>query len=126
MHQRSGVTLRVVRVASRREKPEVDLMGARFSTSLEDLLNDSEIDLILELIGGDGVALDLIRKALAKGTPVVTANKAVLAAHGNELLAGSGKQLLRFEASVAGAIPIIQSISGGLAANRLHSLFRHH
>ena len=40
MHQRSGVTLRVVRVASRREKPEVDLMGARFSTSLEDLLND--------------------------------------------------------------------------------------
>ena len=123
MHQRSGVTFRVVRLASRREKPEVDLMGARFSTSLEDLLNDSEIDLILELIGGDGVALDLIRKALAKGTPVVTANKAVLAAHGNELLAGSGKQLLRFEASVAGAIPIIQSISGGLAANRLHSLF---
>jgi homoserine dehydrogenase len=99
MHQRSGVTLRVVRVASRREKPEVDLMGARFSTSLEDLLNDSEIDLILELIGGDGVALDLIRKALAKGTPVVTANKAVLAAHGNELLSGTGKQLLRFEAS---------------------------
>jgi len=123
MQRRSGVTLRVVRVASRREKPEVDLMGARFSTNLEDLLNDADVDLILELIGGEGVALDLIRKALAKGTPVVTANKAVLAAHGNELLSGSGRQMLRFEASVAGAIPIIQSISGGLAANRLHSLF---
>lgn len=123
MQRRSGVTLRVVRVASRREKPEVDLMGARFSTNLEDLLNDVDVDLILELIGGEGVALDLIRKALAKGTPVVTANKAVLAAHGNELLSGSGRQMLRFEASVAGAIPIIQSISGGLAANRLHSLF---
>ena len=123
MQRRSGVTLRVVRVASRREKPEVDLMGARFSTNLEDLLNDADVDLILELIGGEGVALNLIRKALAKGTPVVTANKAVLAAHGNELLSGSGRQMLRFEASVAGAIPIIQSISGGLAANRLHSLF---
>jgi len=123
MHQRSGISLRVARVASRREKPEVDLMGARFSTNLDDLLADPEVDLILELIGGDGVALDLIRSAIAKGTPIVTANKAVLAAHGNELLSGAGKQLLRFEASVAGAIPIIQSISGGLAANRLHSLF---
>lgn len=123
MTQRSGVTLRVVRIASRREKPEVDLMGARFSTDLDDLLNDPDVDVILELIGGEGVALDLIRRALASNTPVVTANKAVLAAHGNELMSGSGKQLLRFEASVAGAIPIIRSISDGLAANRLQSLF---
>jgi len=123
MQQRSGVSLRVVRIASRRARPEVDLSGARFSTHLDDLLSDPDVDLILELIGGEGAALDLIRRALAQGTPVVTANKAVLAAHGNELLAGAGKQLLRFEASVAGAIPIIQSISNGLAANRLHSLF---
>ncbi len=123
MRQRSGVTLRVARIASRRERPEVDLMGARFSTDLNDLLNDSELDLILELIGGDGAALDLIRGAKAKGLPVVTANKAVLALHGDELLAGSGKSLLRFEAAVAGAIPIIQGISTGLAANRLQSVF---
>ena len=123
MAQRSGVTLRVVRIASRREKPGVDLMGAQFSTDLDDLVSDPDVDVILELIGGEGVALDLIRRALASNTPVVTANKAVLAAHGNELMSGPGKQQLRFEASVAGAIPIIQGMSGGLAANRLDSLF---
>ena len=123
MQQRSGVSLRVVRVASRRAKPEVDLQGAQFSTEIDDLLTDPNVDMILELIGGDTVALELIRRALAANKPVVTANKAVLAAHGNELMSGHGQQLLRFEAAVAGAIPIIQGMSGGLAANRLASLF---
>jgi homoserine dehydrogenase len=123
MRQRSGVSLRVVRVASRRAKPEIDLQGAHFSTDIEDLLTDPNVDMILELIGGDTTALDLIRRGLAANKPVVTANKAILAAHGNELMAGRGRQLLRFEAAVAGAIPIIQGLSGGLAANRLGSLF---
>ena len=123
MRQRSGVSLRVVRVASRRAKPEIDLQGAHFSTDIEDLLTDSNVDMILELIGGDTTALDLIRRGLAANKPVVTANKAILAAHGNELMAGRGRQLLRFEAAVAGAIPIIQGLSGGLAANRLGGLF---
>ena len=123
MRQRSGVSLRVVRVASRRAKPEIDLQGAHFSTDIEDLLTDPNVDMILELIGGDTTALDLIRRGLAADKPVVTANKAILAAHGNELMAGRGRQLLRFEAAVAGAIPIIQGLSGGLAANRLGGLF---
>ena len=123
MRQRSGVSLRVVRVASRRAKPEIDLQGAHFSTDIEDLLTDPNVDMILELIGGDTTALDLIRRGLAANKPVVTANKAILAAHGNELMAGRGRQLLRFEAAVAGAIPIIQGLSGGLAANRLGGLF---
>ena len=123
MRQRSGVSLRVVRVASRRAKPEIDLHGAHFSTNIEDLLTDPNVDMILELIGGDTTALDLIRRGLAANKPVVTANKAILAAHGNELMAGRGRQLLRFEAAVAGAIPIIQGLSGGLAANRLGGLF---
>lgn len=123
MQQRSGLSLRVVRIASRRERPNVDLMGATFSTNVVDLLGDPDVDLILELIGGDGVALDLIRGALASGKPIVTANKAVMAAYGNELMSGAGQHLLRFEASVAGAIPIIQGMTGGLAANRLTSLF---
>ena len=123
MRQRSGVSLRVVRVASRRAKPEIDLQGAHFSTDIEDLLTDPNVDMILELIGGDTTALDLIRRGLAANKPVVSANKAILAAHGNELMAGRGRQLLRFEAAVAGAIPIIQGLSGGLAANRLGGLF---
>ena len=123
MRQRSSLSLRVVRIASRRAKPEVNLHGAVFSTELDDLLSDPEVDLILELMGGETVALDLIRRGLAANKPVVTANKAVLAAHGNELMSGPGKQLLRFEAAVAGAIPIIQGMTGGLAGNRLTSLF---
>ena len=123
MRQRSGVSLRVVRVASRRAKSEIDLQGAHFSTDIEDLITDPNVDMILELIGGDTTALDLIRRGLAANKPVVTANKAILAAHGNELMAGRGRQLLRFEAAVAGAIPIIQGISVGLAANRLGGLF---
>ncbi len=123
MRQRSSLSLRVVRIASRRAKPEVNLHGAVFSTELNDLLSDPEVDLILELMGGETVALDLIRRGLAANKPVVTANKAVLAAHGNELMSGPGKQLLRFEAAVAGAIPIIQGMTGGLAGNRLTSLF---
>ena len=123
MRQRSGISLRVVRVASRRAKPEIDLQGAHFSTDIEDLLTDPNVDMILELIGGDTTALDLIRRSLAANKPVVTANKAILAAHGNELMAGRGRQLLRFEAAVAGAIPIIQGLTGGLAANRLGGLF---
>ena len=123
MRQRSGISLRVVRVASRRAKPEIDLQGAHFSTDIEDLLTDPNVDMILELIGGDTTALDLIRRSLAANKPVVTANKAILAAHGNELMAGRGRQLLRFEAAVAGAIPIIQGLTAGLAANRLEGLF---
>ena len=91
MQQRSGVSLRVVRVASRRAKPEVDLQGAQFSTEIDDLLTDPDVDMILELIGGDTVALELTRRALAAKKPVVTANKAVLAAHGNELMSGHGQ-----------------------------------
>ena len=119
MRQRSGVSLRVVRVASRRAKPEIDLQGAHFSTDIEDLLTDPNVDMILELIGGDTTALDLIRRGLAANKPVVTANKAILAAHGNELMAGRGRQLLRFEAAVAGAIPIIQ---GSIQRPRRESL----
>ncbi len=114
---RSGVRLEVTRVASRRAKPEVALGGAQFSTQLEDLYNDDQVDIVLELIGGETVALDFIRAAMAAGKPVVTANKAVIAAHGNELLAQNAVPI-RFEAAVAGAIPIIQAIQHGLVANR--------
>ena len=122
MTSRTGVELVVQRIASRSAKPGVDLLGAVFSTNVHDLVADPEVDVILELIGGEGLAKDLIESALAAGKPVVTANKAVIAAHGNQLLAG-GNVPLRFEAAVAGAIPIIQSLRQGLAANRIEAIY---
>jgi homoserine dehydrogenase len=115
---RAGIDLGVARVASRTPKPEIDLLGASFSTSLPDLYQDPDVDLVVELIGGDTVAKDLIEQSLAAGKPVVTANKAVIALHGNHLFASNRQVPLKFEAAVAGAIPIIQAIQQGLVANR--------
>ena len=118
LEQRSGVSVNVVRVASRSAKPEVDLHGADFSTDVMDLLSDPRIDVIVELIGGETLAKQLIVAALESGKGVVTANKAVIALHGNEL----SRQRLRFEAAVAGAIPIIQALQYGLVANQFSAL----
>jgi len=115
--QRSGVELVVVRVASRTPKPGVDLGGAQFSTELADLYEQDDVDIVIELIGGEQTAYGFIQAAVAAGKPVVTANKAVIATQGNTLLADSPVPV-RFEAAVAGAIPIIQAIQQGLVANR--------
>ncbi|MEC7378622.1 MAG: homoserine dehydrogenase [Pseudomonadota bacterium] len=118
IEQRSGLTINILRIASRTSKPEVDLHGAEFSTNVLDLLNDSRLDVIVELMGGEDLAKDLIVGATAQGKAVVTANKAVIALHGNEL----ARQNLRYEAAVAGAIPIIQALRQGLVANRFSGL----
>ena len=118
IEQRSGLTINILRIASRTSKPEVDLHGAEFSTNVLDLPNDSRLDVIVELMGGEDLAKDLIVGATAQGKAVVTANKAVIALHGNEL----ARQNLRYEASVAGAIPIIQALRQGLVANRFSGL----
>lgn len=118
IRQRSGVEVNVVRVASRRAKPEVDLLGADFSTNVMDLLSDQRVDVVVELIGGERLAKELIVGATAAGKAVVTANKAVIALHGNDL----SQQHLRYEAAVAGAIPIIQALQKGLVGNRFSGL----
>ncbi|MEC7994188.1 MAG: homoserine dehydrogenase, partial [Pseudomonadota bacterium] len=118
IEHRSGLTINILRIASRTSKPEVDLHGAEFSTDVIDLLNDSRLDVIVELMGGEDSAKDLIVGAIAQGKAVVTANKAVIARHGNEL----ARQNLRYEAAVAGAIPIIQALRQGLVANRFSGL----
>ena len=84
--ERTGVSINVVRVASRSKRPGVDLMGAEFSESIDDLWKDSQVDVVVELMGGVDVAKNLINSALASGKRVVTANKAVIALYGNELL----------------------------------------
>ncbi len=120
--ERTGVSIKVVRVASRSERPDVDLVGAEFSKSIDDLWKDSQVDVVVELMGGTDVAKNLINSALASGKRVVTANKAVIALHGNELLNEETRKRLKFEASVAGAIPIINLLQGSLVPNRIQQL----
>ncbi len=82
---------------------------------------DPGVDIVVELIGGYGVAKDLVLKAIDNGKHVVTANKALLANHGNEIFAAAQKRgvTVAFEAAVAGGIPIIKALREGLTANRI-------
>ncbi|MBM3343514.1 MAG: homoserine dehydrogenase [Betaproteobacteria bacterium] len=85
------------------------------------VVNDPAVDIVVELIGGTKIAKDLMLKALENGKHVVTANKALLAQHGNEIFAAAQKKgvMVAFEAAVAGGVPIIKSLREGLAANRI-------
>jgi len=85
------------------------------------VVNDPEIDVVVELIGGYGIAKDLVLAAINQGKHVVTANKALLAVHGNEIFAAAQAKgvTVNFEAAVAGGIPIIKALREGLTANRI-------
>jgi homoserine dehydrogenase len=85
------------------------------------VLANREVEIVVELIGGTGSARDLVLKAIAAGKHVVTANKALLAKHGNEIFAAASKAgvMVAFEAAVAGGIPIIKALREGLTANRI-------
>jgi homoserine dehydrogenase len=122
--QRTGRRLTVTAVSARDpgRARGLELAGVRWHADARALADDPEVDLVCELIGGtEGVALDLVRAALRRGRPVVTANKAMLALHGDELarLAEDSGVQLRWEAAVAGGIPIIRSLGQGLVANRI-------
>ena len=108
------------------DRPRPVALPADILTSrAEDILDDPEIDIVVELIGGAGAARDYVMGAIARGKHVVTANKALLALHGNDLLAAAAAQRVEvaFEASVCGGIPIILALRQGLAANRVQELF---
>ncbi len=85
------------------------------------VVSNPDIDIVVELIGGYGIAKDLVLKAIANGKHVVTANKALLATHGNEIFKAAHEKgvMVAFEASVAGGIPIIKALREGLTANRI-------
>ncbi len=98
--------------------------GTKLTTSLDDILNDDEVEVVVEVMGGIDVPQTLIRKALQKGKSVVTANKALLAEKGEDLfhLAEDNNLCLAYEASVAGAIPIVQTLKDSLAGNKIKSV----
>ncbi len=95
--------------------------GATVTADANEVVASPDIDIVVELIGGTTIAKDLILKAIANGKHVVTANKSLLAQHGNEIFAAAQKKgvMVAFEAAVGGGIPIIKSLREGLTANRI-------
>ena len=120
---RAGRGIEVVMVADRNvEMARRIVNGDCEVVSDGDLLvNNPDVDIVVELIGGYSVAKDFVLKAIANGKHVVTANKALLALHGNEIFeaAQNKKVIVAFEAAVAGGIPIIKALREGLTANRI-------
>ncbi|MDR1082707.1 MAG: homoserine dehydrogenase [Coriobacteriales bacterium] len=120
-----NVDLKLVAVASR-ESEEADRLGVRelFSFDGYDVINHPEVDIVIELVGGTTIAKDFVFAALNAGKSVVTANKALIAACGHELmeLAASKGTEIAFEASVGGGIPIIGPLRHTLAGNRILSV----
>ena len=121
--RRAGRRLDLTRVASRTPKPEHDLGPATFDPDLGSLDAD-DVDVVVELIGGDTAAKDVVATAIKAGRHVVTANKALLAAHGEEIFQTASRRgvSVGFEASVAGGIPIVNALRTGLAANRIDAI----
>lgn len=95
------------------------------TTSVDDILNDPEISVVIELIGGYEPAKTFVLKAIEKGKHIVTANKALLALHGSEIYAAAVRKgvEVQFEASVGGGIPVLTAIKSNLAANNFNSVF---
>lgn len=121
---RAGCDLEVTHIGARRDNPDCDTGNTRLSRDIFALVSDPEIDILVELIGGTDTALDLVRQAIANGKHVVTANKALIAEHGNELFmqAQAAGVTIAYEAAVAGGIPIIKALREGLAANQVQWL----
>lgn len=98
-----------------------DTQGIALTTDPYEIINDPEIEIILELIGGAGPVKDMVLKAIENGKHVVTANKSLIALHGNEIFARASEKgvIVAFEAAVAGGIPIIKAIREGLSGNQI-------
>jgi len=121
---KTGIEIKITHVADKNLKLAKDTVSDEIIIE-EDaflLLQNNDIDTIVELIGGTGIALDVVRKALESGKNVVTANKALIAMHGGELIkiANHNNVILAYEAAVAGGIPIIKAIREGLTANKIN------
>ena len=123
--RRLGVDMELVRVCSRNpEQAEAHGVSDLFTDDFNDILNDPEIDIVIELIGGTTVARDIVLGALNAGKNVVTANKALMATCGEEVMGLAREKNLEvgFEASVGGGIPIIQPLKHSLISNEITSV----
>jgi homoserine dehydrogenase len=121
--RRAGRPIRITVVADKNVELAKQITGGacRVTGDAFAVVADPEVDIVVELIGGYGVAKELVLKAIANGKHVVTANKALLATHGNEIFKAAQDKgvMVAFEAAVAGGIPIIKAVREGLTANRI-------
>ncbi len=124
--RRAGRGIQVTHAAARDiNKARIcDTTDITLTTNPQDVVSDPDVQIIVELIGGDTLARELVLTAIGNGKHVVTANKALIAKHGNEIFAAAQKQgvVVAFEAAVAGGIPIIKALREGLAGNRVEWL----
>ncbi len=125
IERRTGRVIRVTRAAVRDQgKAEALQLGIDITTDAQSLVSDPDIDIICEAMGGEEPALQLLHGAIANGKHVITANKALIAVHGNELLQAARDKgvTVSYESAVAGGIPIIKALREGLAANQIQWL----
>lgn len=120
--RRTGVHINVIQVADKNTARVKELTNGETSVTDDafEVVNNPEVDVVVELIGGYTIAKELILKAIENKKHVVTANKALIAVHGNEIFSAAQKMnvMVAFEAAVAGGIPIIKALREGLTANR--------
>jgi len=122
--RRAGREIRVTHAAAREVNADVNIDGIEVCDDAFAVVNNPDIDIIVELIGGYDPARQLVLQAIENGKHVVTANKALIAMHGNEIFEAAQKKgvMVAFEAGVAGGIPIIKALREGLAANQIEWL----
>ncbi|WP_319237835.1 homoserine dehydrogenase [uncultured Propionivibrio sp.] len=121
--RRAGRPIEITVVADKNLELARQVTGGscRLTDDAFSVVTDPDVDIVIELIGGYGIARELVLKAIENGKHVVTANKALLAKHGNEIFDAAQKKgvMVAFEAAVAGGIPIIKALREGLTANRI-------
>ena len=126
MASRLGVQINLKKVAVKAfaEPRPYEIPPGVMTTDWKEVVNDPGIQVVIELIGGTGLAKEIVLTALKLGKSVITANKALISAHGEELFATAkaNKANLYYEASVAGGIPIIKVLREGLAGNRIERI----
>lgn len=121
---RSGHRIEVAHIGARRDNPSCPTGDTKVSRDIFAVIEDPDVDIVVETIGGCDVALELVERALDNGKHVVTANKALIAEYGNALFERAARHgvSLCYEAAVAGGIPIIKTVREGLGANRIEWL----
>ena len=119
--RRVGRPIEIAHIGARRDNPACDIRGIRLSRDVFAVAADPDIDILVELIGGTDTARELVLTAIRNGKHVVTANKALIAEHGNEIFQAAQENGVdvAFEAAVAGGIPILKALGEGLAANHI-------
>lgn len=121
---RAGHDINITLVGARRDNPACDLSSVNVERDVLAVAKSPEVDVVIELIGGCDIAKDVVLEAIKHGKHVITANKALIALHGNEIFAAAAEKNVGvyFEAAVAGGIPVVKAIREGLAANSIEWL----